>query len=282
MPSGRITSVKIWDGSKWWDTLPAEIGRFTNFTLTVYVYVETSDSETFRATLTFTDPKGARHEIEPQQGTLKTGAYFFEFPLTTGSEAEIGVWSAEIALQYLSEGNWLQLDRWQGEVFKLIVVGEPQGTILAVNYTKNFADFFTVPLNVSPGETYGFRVWFQVFLPDTAPITAELRLIDPNGNTVTKETPSETFPPGPSQGYAELKIDKFPDQPEGKWLGKATILTIWKGTWVTLAEWDGYVATLQAAPAPTQPSPITALTALVATVPLLNFISSRIEKEVRA
>lgn len=270
LTTGKITSIKIFDGSRWWDVPPPpDIGRFTSFTLTVFVYVETSNTETFRLSPTFIDPKGSRHEVTPKEGTMTTGAYFFEFPLTTGAEAEIGVWSAELTLEYLSEGRWLQLDQWVGEIFNLIVVGEPAAQILAINFTKNFSDWFNVPLTVAPNETYGYRVWFEVFLPEKATLAVELRLIDPAGNTVIKENPSAEFPPGYSQGYAELKIDKFPPTPEGRWLGKATILTIWKGTWVTLAQWDGYVATLQAAAQP-EAAPLTAMMVTLPAIALIN------------
>lgn len=246
--TGKLTQVQVSpDGRNWYTLPPApDIGRFTYFYLYPYADIDTDNTARVRCKLHLVPPEGEEIDIDPIYGTLSSGTYYFPFTLQSGGEAALGTWKAVVTLEHeASEGEWTELDTWEGDAFNLIVVGEPSGEMVGVQFSPDGANWFGTPLRVRPGDSYWYRVIFNVFLPVEADVKVDLYLIDPYGTEIKQESPTSEFNPGASQGTATLGVDEVPDV-RGDMIGRAIVKTQWEGSWVTLTGWDGRICYVQA------------------------------------
>ena len=281
--TGRITTVQVSQDGKEWLTPPPppDIGRFTYFYVWPYAEVDLEGTASFRCTMKLLPPEWEAVEITPISGVLGSGTYYFPFTLQTLDEAPLGVWSAEIGLEYQgSSGEWVRLDTWSDKLFNLIAVGEPTAQVVGVEFTKDGKNWFTTPLMVNPGEAFGYRVIFNIFLPLRTQVEVDLSLFDPYGNEVKKESPTAEFAPGQSQGVATFSIDSVPNVP-GDWIWRAVIKAMHKGEWRILASQDGYACRVAAEAAPSPLASLTPVIGLAMVGAIMVPMSQSIAKAVR-
>jgi len=250
VPEGKFVSVQVsLDGRRWVSVPPPpDVPRFAWFYFWPYVDIVTERPIRVRCRPLFYPPVGEATAIEPLEGVLASGSYFFPFSLQLIGDAPLGIWRAKLFLEYAADG-WETLATWEEEVFNLIAVGDPSAEITGVEFSPDTQNWFTTPLLVQPGNPYAFRVHFNAFLPLRTMIGVYLALLDPYGKVISEDFPQKEFPPGAVSGMATLNIHAMPEQP-GDYLGRAIIRAKHKDIWLDLAAWDGVIGRVAPVPAP--------------------------------